>query len=112
MATITQSMPDLLTLPSEGQLAAVARAVRAAIAPEGATGALAAPRAAALATLRCSVAEYAQQMRRSGQYPEKALVAVKSTVRDVRTPKELQPSVDALVSQAAQWCITAYFDGQ
>ena len=109
MATSTESITGP-PLPSESQLAAVARAVRAVVEPES-TVELDSSRAAALATLRYAVAEYTQQMRRSGRYPEKVLVAVKSTVRDVATPMELKPTVDALVSEAAQWCISAYFDG-
>lgn len=109
MTTITQSMPGLLPVPSERQLAAVARAVRAVVEPDSASGALDSSRASAVASLRHAVAAYTQQMRRNGRYPEKALVAVKSTVRDVSTPMVLKPTVDALVSVAAQWCISAYF---
>jgi len=64
----------------------------------------------ALATLRFVVAEYSHEMRTLGHYPEKVLVALKSAVRDVGTPIGLKPMVDALVTAAAQWCITAYFD--
>lgn len=60
----------------------------------------------------CAVADYSRQMRKIGHYPEKVLVAVKSAVRDIATPIGLKPTVDALVTQAAQWCISAYFDGR
>lgn len=110
MTTATQSMPGLFTPTSEGQLSAVARAVRGVIAPTAITIEQESPRIAALAALESAVAEYSQQMRKIGQYPEKVLVAVKSTVRDIATPIGLKPTVDALTTQAAQWCISAYFD--
>ena len=110
MTTATQSMPGPLTPPSERQLAAVARAVHGVIAPPAITVGQESPRVAALAALESAVTEYSQHMRRIGQYPEKALVAVKSTVHDIATPIGLKPIVDALTTQAAQWCISAYFD--
>ena len=110
MTTITQSMPDMSPLSSECQLAAVARAVQAAVAAERTAHQEDPSPVTALATLQFAVAEYSHEMRRLGHYPEKVLVALKSAVRDVGTPIGFKPRVDALVRDAAQWCITAYFD--
>lgn len=51
--------------------------------------------------LRCAVAEYSRQM---------VLVAVKSAVREVAAPVTRKPVLDAIVHDAAQWFIAAYFD--
>lgn len=110
MTTVTQSMPSMSPLTSECQLAAVARAVRAAIVAERSAQEEDSSPVAAVATLQFAVAEYSHEMRRLGHYPEKVLVALKSAVRDVGTPIGFKPRVDALVTDAAQWCITAYFD--
>lgn len=56
------------------------------------------------------VGEYTRQMRNLGHYPEKVLVAVKLAVRDVATPVIRYSTLDALVRDAAQWSIAAYFD--
>jgi hypothetical protein len=58
------------------------------------------------------VQEYTRQMRNAGQYPEKVIVAVKSTIRDVATPMIRKVVLDGLVCDAAQWSIAAYFDMQ
>jgi len=110
MTAVTHSMPRMNALPSGYRLAAVARAVRAAIAAERSAEQEDSLPVPALATLRFVVAEYSHEMRTLGHYPESVLVAVKSAVRDVGTPIGLKPMVDALVTAAAQWCITAYFD--
>ncbi len=60
--------------------------------------------------LQCAVAEYSQQMRDLGHYPEKVLVAVKSAIREVAAPVTRKPVLDAMVHDAAQWSIAAYFD--
>lgn len=61
-------------------------------------------------TLQRAVAEYTRQMRKLGHYPEKVLVAVKSTVRDIARPVIDKPVLETLVGDAAQWAIAAYFD--
>jgi hypothetical protein len=68
------------------------------------------PRVAQRGTLQRAVAEYTRQMKNLGQFPEKILVAVKSTVREVATPMISKSVLDTLVRDAAQWSIAAYFD--
>lgn len=61
-------------------------------------------------TLQRAVAEYTLQMKKAGEYPEKVLVAVKSTVANVVMPLIRKSNLDDLVRDAAQWSIAAYFE--
>lgn len=60
--------------------------------------------------LRSVVGEYTRKMRNNGDYPEKVLVTVKSTIRDVGAPMIRKSVLDKLVCDAAQWSIAAYFE--
>ncbi len=84
----------------EGQLAAIERAVADAVqdGPDHRR------------TLQQAVAEYTLQMKKAGEYPEKVLVAVKSTVANVVMPLIRKSNLDDLVRDAAQWSIAAYFE--
>ena len=108
--TITQSILGMSPPSAERQLADVGRAVRASIRAQHCAEQKDPSSVAALERLQYAVTEYSQEMRGLGHYPEKVLAALKSAVRDVGTPIGLKPTVDALVTDAAQWCITAYFD--
>ncbi|GAC1517434.1 MAG: hypothetical protein NVS1B4_17660 [Gemmatimonadaceae bacterium] len=80
-------------------------------------------RRAALATAVCDVAdareamraavrEYTQALRMEGALPEHVLVAVKSAVRSAPVPGSAAAMTDALVADAAQWCIASFFGAE
>jgi hypothetical protein len=129
--SLLSAVPQMSSVSSEFQLATLAGAARDAIqspraarfddeavryrideggASGSAPGGKSSPRVAQRGTLQRAVAEYTRQMKNLGQFPEKVLVAVKSTVRDVATPMISKSVLDTLVCDAAQWSIAAYFD--
>ena len=61
-------------------------------------------------TLHDAVTVCARQMRAHGYYPEKVLVAVKSAVGVAATRLLPEQIAEGVVSDAAQACITAYFE--
>ena len=69
--------------------------------------------------LRAVVREWSLMLRGQGLPPEKVLVVVKTFVRDAIAPSVARHAApdasdhhgDALVTDASQWCIEAYFDG-
>lgn len=66
--------------------------------------------------LRSLVVEWTLSMKREGLPPEKVLVAVKAFVKNARprhwAPNDIEAQLrhDALLADASQWCIAAYFD--
>ena len=69
--------------------------------------------------LRAVVREWSVMLRAQGLPPEQVLVVVKSFVRDAIAPSVARYADadasdyhgDALVTDASQWCIEAYFEG-
>ena len=68
--------------------------------------------------LRAVVREWSLMLRGQGLPPEKVLVVVKTFVRDAVAPSvaryadtDAEHRGDALVTDASQWCIEAYFEG-
>ena len=69
--------------------------------------------------LRAVVREWSLMLRGQGLPPEKVLVVVKTFVRDAIAPSVARHADadasdhhgDALVTDASQWCIEAYFEG-
>ena len=61
-------------------------------------------------TLHDAVSVCTRQMRMHGYYPEKVLVAIKSAVCDAAVPLVAEELVTEIVHDAAQSCITSYFE--
>lgn len=108
----SSAVPRTSSVSPEIQLATLVRDARDAIQSDRDTGHNdeAVDRVAHCGALQRVVAEYTRQMRNLGQYPEKVLVAVKETVLSVATPLVRASSLGALVRDAAQWSIAAYFN--
>lgn len=51
-----------------------------------------------------------RQMKMHGYFPESVLIAIKSAAREAAVPRVAEHLVRDIVADAAQWCISAYFE--